>query len=254
VKPKPGHLTEEWASQWEAPEMAAAYPNRPSYPPGVFDALLELMPDGGRVLDIGCGTGQIARPLAERDVEVDGVDRSQPMIELGRAAPGGDKVHWILGRAEDAPLHPPYALTTAGESIHWMDWERVFPRLRALAPRLALVFRNEEPMPWHAGLSDIIPRYSTNRGFRRYDMVEELVSRGLFTLKGECLTDVHEVEQGIDECVECIHSRNGFSRARMDPDAAADFDERMRALVEPHAVNGRVRVRLRGVVKWGRAG
>ena len=32
---------------------------------------------------------------------------------------------------ETAPLDPPYALVTAGESLHWMAWEVVLPRFAA---------------------------------------------------------------------------------------------------------------------------
>lgn len=43
-------------------------------------------------------------------------------LEAGRWLAGGDakNLRWIVGRAEDAPLNPPYDLTTAGESLHWM--------------------------------------------------------------------------------------------------------------------------------------
>src|SRR5437867_13363395 len=50
--------------------------------------LLALLPDvdGRRVLDLGCGPGQLAHHLATRGAaEVLGVDLSQPMLALARA-------------------------------------------------------------------------------------------------------------------------------------------------------------------------
>jgi SAM-dependent methyltransferase len=52
---------------------------------------------GGRVLEFAIGTGRIALPLAERGVEVHGVDLSPAMIEKLRAKPGGVDVPVELG-------------------------------------------------------------------------------------------------------------------------------------------------------------
>jgi ubiquinone/menaquinone biosynthesis C-methylase UbiE len=38
----------------------------------------------GRVLELGCGTGRITIPLAKSGVDIVGVDRSQPMLDLAR--------------------------------------------------------------------------------------------------------------------------------------------------------------------------
>jgi 2-polyprenyl-3-methyl-5-hydroxy-6-metoxy-1,4-benzoquinol methylase len=105
--------------------VAAAYRLRPPYPPETFEVLAGLLADGPRVaLDVGCGDGAIARPLAPLVDRVDAVDASAAMIEAGKGLPGGGhpRLRWIIGRAEDAPLRPPYALVTAGSSLHWMDW------------------------------------------------------------------------------------------------------------------------------------
>ena len=49
-----------------------------------FDRLVanDLLPDRGRVLDIGCGTGQLALPLARRGYDVVGVDISEAMLRI----------------------------------------------------------------------------------------------------------------------------------------------------------------------------
>jgi SAM-dependent methyltransferase len=51
--------------------------------------LLRQVPAGSRrVLDVGCGAGDLARALAGRVVQVDALDRSPAMVEAaGRAAP-----------------------------------------------------------------------------------------------------------------------------------------------------------------------
>ncbi|MFI9787951.1 class I SAM-dependent methyltransferase [Kitasatospora sp. NPDC051984] len=56
------------------------------------------------VLDLGCGTGVFALLLAERGIEVTGVDPAAASVEVARAKPGGDGVRWICGDATTLPL------------------------------------------------------------------------------------------------------------------------------------------------------
>ena len=75
-------------SSWESIGAAVVSPylNYPHY----RDALLSLLarvPEGGRVLDLGCGPGTIvARLLAEQGFDVVGVDFAEEMITIARQA------------------------------------------------------------------------------------------------------------------------------------------------------------------------
>ena len=51
----------------------------------------------GPVLELGVGTGRIALPLIERGLEVHGIEASEPMVELLRGKPGGDRVRVSIG-------------------------------------------------------------------------------------------------------------------------------------------------------------
>lgn len=53
-----------------------------------LDELASRLPDGARVLDLGCGNGQKTRRLAER-FDVLGVDLSEEQLRLARAAAPG---------------------------------------------------------------------------------------------------------------------------------------------------------------------
>jgi len=122
---------------WANDEAAALYAYRAPYPRGVFDILERLTVEPRVVLDAGAGTGALARNFPPAFTRIDAVDPSAAMIARGRALPGGDepRIRWILGRAEDAPLSPPYGLITVGASLHWMRPDEVLPRFRdALAP------------------------------------------------------------------------------------------------------------------------
>ncbi|SDT37108.1 Methyltransferase domain-containing protein [Streptomyces sp. TLI_053] len=86
------------------PRLAAIYdpldPDR-----GDLDPYLRLAGELGarRVLDIGCGTGVFALLLADRGVEVVGVDPARASLDVARAKPGGGRVRWLHGDAADLP-------------------------------------------------------------------------------------------------------------------------------------------------------
>ena len=115
---------------WTEPDVARAYRYRPEYPPETFQILSDLIVGPRTVLDVGAGTGALARGMVPLVDRVDAVDISRAMIEEGRHLPHGTdpRLRWILGSAEEAPLDPPYGLITAGAAVHWFDEARTMPR------------------------------------------------------------------------------------------------------------------------------
>lgn len=67
-----------------APLYEALYPSLHHYGPRVARFLAEAVHEGARVLDVGCGTGQLTRALPA-SVEVVGLDLSEEMLALARA-------------------------------------------------------------------------------------------------------------------------------------------------------------------------
>ena len=51
---------------------------------------------GGPVLELACGTGLVAIPVAQRGLAVTGVDASRPMLEHAELKTGDAGCHWIL--------------------------------------------------------------------------------------------------------------------------------------------------------------
>ncbi|MGP4110891.1 class I SAM-dependent DNA methyltransferase [Streptomyces sp. 4N509B] len=64
---------------------------------GPMADLLEELAGGGRALELGVGTGRVALPLAERGVEVHGIELSKAMAARLRAKPGGDAIGVTIG-------------------------------------------------------------------------------------------------------------------------------------------------------------
>ena len=82
--------------------MAARYDASAAemFDPSVVDPVVEVLAElarGGRVLELGVGTGRIALPLAARGVSVHGVELSTAMAARLRAKPGGDDVGVTIG-------------------------------------------------------------------------------------------------------------------------------------------------------------
>ncbi len=71
---------------------------------------LAALAGGGRVLELGIGTGRIALPLAARGVEIHGVDASDAMVAELRAKPGGDAIPVTMGDFADVGVEGEFDL------------------------------------------------------------------------------------------------------------------------------------------------
>lgn len=76
---------------------------------GMIDVLAELA-GGGPALELGIGTGRVALPLAERGVEVHGLDASEAMVTKLRARPGGAAIPVTLGDFRDVNVPGRFSL------------------------------------------------------------------------------------------------------------------------------------------------
>ena len=256
--PKPKHLAPEYADQFRDRSVAEAYVNYPPYAAEVFQVLDGLIQDEPRiVLDVGCGTGDVARPLATFVERVDAVDPAAAMIEVGRSRDAGDRpnIRWVCQSPEEFAYDSSYSLIVAGASLHWMGWYTVIPRMAGvLSGRgyLAIVGgRGIDTAPWANDLNTVIPRYSTNKDFAPYSLLDELERRQLFSVVGRERTAPQEYCMNVDQYVVLIHARNGFSRQRMDAHSANAFDAAVRDLVSPFADEHVLTFYVTTDITWG---
>ncbi len=120
--------------------------NRPAYPKALVDRACEVagIGDGDRVLEIGCGTGQLTRSLLARGLRVTALEPGDQLIRVAEEnlKEAGD-VQLIHARLEDAQLaRENYAAVFSASAIHWVDpdlgWRKI---AEVLAPSgtLALI-------------------------------------------------------------------------------------------------------------------
>lgn len=256
--PRPESLGEQFSVRFQDQSVVDRYHLRPTYPPETFEFLSTLIEDGPRaVLDVGCGPGNVARGLAAYVERIDAVDISRPMLERARALPGGDspKIHWQLGRAEDASIQPPYALVTAGESLHWMDWGIVLPRFaRILTSRgvLAIVSTREQAVPWHEGYLQIVKRFSNNPNYKPVDLIAVFKQYQLFEKFGEHTTAPIPLKQTIDDYIAAQHARSALSLDTMSAEQAVQFAAQMRELLLPFSQEEMLTIDIVGHIVWGK--
>ena len=91
--------------------------------------LAQLPPGCGRVLDVGCGAGTLARHLATRVDQVDAIDRDPGMVAAARlGAPGNLRV--LQGDVLDVDLPAGgYDAVVSSSALHHLPLPSALPRL-----------------------------------------------------------------------------------------------------------------------------
>jgi SAM-dependent methyltransferase len=122
---------------------------RPRYPPQVFDEIEQLggLTQGGRVLEIGCGTGQATVDLALRGYQVTAVELGPELAAMARANLARyPKVEVIVADFEHwAPPSEFFDAVVAATAFHWIDPSvRVAKAADSLRPGGALAIIDTE--------------------------------------------------------------------------------------------------------------
>lgn len=104
---------------------------------------MALLPEGGRVLDLGCGGGEpIAGTLIRAGHPVTGLDAAPPLLALARERHPSQE--WILGDMRDLALGRSFDGLIAWDSFFHLtpdDQRRMFPLFRVHAAQgAALLF------------------------------------------------------------------------------------------------------------------
>ena len=127
--------------------------HRVGFPKALFDRLatMGIGRSGQRLLDLGTGTGALARGLARRGCSVIGVDPSEPLLVEARrlSADEGVQVDYRVGRAEDVDSPAgAFEVVTAGQCWHWFDGPRAAEEcMRVLVPGGALAIAHFDWLP-----------------------------------------------------------------------------------------------------------
>lgn len=130
--------------------------HRAGFPPTTLDRLAAfgIGQAGQRVVDLGTGTGSVARQLAARGAVVTGIDPDVRLMRQGEilADAEGVEIVWREGTAENTGLATADTdVVTAGQCWHWFDRPAAIAEARRiLTPmqgRLVILYFDWLPLP-----------------------------------------------------------------------------------------------------------
>lgn len=104
------------------------------------DLVRLLAPQAGeRILDVGCGTGQLTADIAHSGAQITGIDSSANMIEQARR--NFPEIHFELADARSLPYREEFDAVFSNAALHWVpDADAVAAGIaRALKPSGRLV-------------------------------------------------------------------------------------------------------------------
>ena len=218
-------------------------------------AALGVGTSGQRLLDLGCGTGTLARQFAARGCTVTGADVDARMLAAARdlAAAADLQIEWLECRAEETGFPPgSFDVITAAQCWHWFDGEAAASEVRRLlviGGRVGVCGFDWLPLPdTVSGVTEALiethnPSWKLG-GIRDPgpSVRRQLGDAGLEVLE----TFTFDVD--VPYAVDSWHRRIGASAAILDlsAEAAAAFDAQLREvlaeqfpgdyLIAPHRV------------------
>ena len=230
---------------------------RRGYPPRVIDGLVAAFGLTGDdvVVDLGCGTGQLAIPLARHVRSVVGLDPEGDMLARACAAADGEAVQnicWMLGSDADVPSlrrllgEGSVGAVCIGQALHWMDHERLFPALRPLvrAGGGVAVVTNGLPLwlqdsPWSDALRAFLQDWLGSPLVRSCgtDEASQSAYRSSLTEAGFVVTDSrveYSDELSLEQVIGGVYSALPVDRLP-SPEGRAEFADRVAAALEGHA-------------------
>lgn len=258
---------EDWT--WDESLFAGAAPyyerGRLPYSPALADVFEHAVGlDGrGRLLDVGCGPGTVARRLAHLFEAIVGLDPDAGMLaEAERLATDQEVANatWVRLRAEELPAGlGRFRVVTFAQSFHWMDRPRVAGAVRTMLEPDGVVvhvdsaYRDlvwEPPLP-EAAIEELRTRW-LGKDRRAGQSVRNTSPSGepdVFAAAGFAAPDVVAVPDGrllrrtIDDLVAERLASSGTA-PHLFGERLAEFERELREVLAAATPSGRFSVRL----------
>lgn len=99
---------------------ANLYDTKHSFVSKYGSSLVELLApkQGEKILDLGCGTGDLAKTLYEYGVEIIGIDKSENMVE--QATRKYQNIKFVVKDATNLDYHSEFDAVFSNATLHWV--------------------------------------------------------------------------------------------------------------------------------------
>ncbi len=226
---------------------------RPAYAPALIRRVAQLCGlDGtGRLLDLGCGPGQLAVAFAPFVADVLAVDPEPAMMATGQSLAGSAAVTFRQGSSQDLdPSWGRFRAVTIGRAFHWMDRVETARRLDGMIePGGALVlfqvdhlavpdnaWREDYQALLESALGEGTRKRWRGPGWVRHEAV--LLESPFAALERHGVIERRQIPGAT--LVDRALSMSSTTRARLGEAAVAALREKIAALVAAASVDGMV--------------
>ncbi len=220
--------------------VAKFYPERIPYAPGFFSALAKLarLSKESFVLDLGCGTGELAAGLAPYCGSALGIDRSGEMLSMRRSWPAN--VQLIEGDLNSgAPQVPHRAdLVTIGRALHYLKPETLLPFLGSATKKAASIVvcnsRIHRSTPWAEDYNSLIASYVER--IKHTDFYGRLFFADSGWLPGRQLRAACTINLSIKDVLFHTLSFPRYADALLKHEQ--EFSDKLKDLLRPYCMTG----------------
>jgi len=247
---KPGSATPSPSNIFKGTAQYYAQYRRP-YSKQLFEDIVSYYRLGGkgRLLDLGCGTGELTIPLASHFQNAIGLDPSSDMLAVAKSKADEQRVlniTWTQGKAEDLDeMYGPLHLTIAADSFHWMNQALVFEKVYGLTEKgggMAIIgdastaYDEDKAEDWKAKRKEVISNYlgeDRRAGDHLYkDFIpeerpfKELIAESAFRTF-DLKVYPYTTERTIDEMIGFLYSTS-YAAKRLFGEHADEFEHELR--------------------------
>ena len=219
-------------------DIAPVYPWRIPYFPRFFQEIASAanLDEKSFVLDLACGTGELAVGIAAYCGEVLGIDKTAEMLSSGRVLPANVRFLKadLNSSSESVSIPRPPALVTIGRAIPYFDRSVVMPFLETVAGDQARVLvcgaGFSDDVAWLPSYNELCARY------RKRIVAHTFGGREFFANSRWKLTRTVRVRGALRRRPEDVY-RNALSYPSLITQILADQDRFVRQLneiLEPH--------------------
>ena len=243
---------------------------RPLYPSDLVRFLVNRFElDGkGELLDLGCGTGQLALRFTDWFGRVTGLDYEQEMVEEAVKISTDVRAlntQWVSGKAEEYLgqfAQPVIRLVTIAKAFHWMDRELVLDQLYDIITPgggVAIIDSftpDQKPLPWQNEVNRLVRKwYGEDRKAGNSTYSHPLKGHADIVADSKFQPEVHELpvyehEWTTESILGNLYSTSYGSR-RFLGDQAPAFEQELEETLAALSSSGRFIERIHTTVILG---